>query len=51
MLDNSGFMEANAMGNIIGAIILGVIATIMNGEVYADIRDECFYITLVVKMA
>ena len=42
MLDNSGFMEANAMGNIIGAIILGVIATICFVVSYLQFNEKGF---------
>lgn len=38
-------------GNGLGLSICRKLMGLMNGEVYADIRDECFYITLVVKMA
>ena len=38
-------------GNGLGLFICHRLMGLMNGEVYADIRDECFYITLVVKMA
>ena len=38
-------------GNGLGLFICRRLMRLMNGEVYADIRDECFYITLVVKMA
>lgn len=38
-------------GNGLGLFICRRLMALMNGEVYADIRDECFYITLVVKMA
>ncbi len=38
-------------GNGLGLFICRRLMGLMNGEVYADIRDECFYITLVVKMA
>ena len=38
-------------GNGLGLFICKKLMGLMNGEVYADIRDECFYITLVVKMA
>ncbi len=37
-------------GNGLGLFICKRLMVLMNGEVYADIRDECFYITLVVKM-
>lgn len=38
-------------GNGLGLFICRRLMRLMNGEVYADIRDGCFYITLVVKMA
>jgi len=38
-------------GNVLGLFICKRLMGLMNGEVYADIRDKCFYITLVVKMA
>ena len=38
-------------GNGLGLFICKRLMSLMDGEVYADIRDECFYITLVVKMA
>ena len=40
-----------AQGNGLGLFICRKLMGIMNGEVFADIRDECFFITLVVKMA
>lgn len=41
----------NVQGNGLGLFICRKLMGLMNGEVYADIRDQCFYITLVVKMA
>ncbi len=38
-------------GNGLGLFICRRLMRLMNGEVYADIHNECFYITLVVKMA
>ncbi|HBI61513.1 MAG TPA: sensor histidine kinase, partial [Lachnospiraceae bacterium] len=40
-----------AQGNGLGLFICRRLMGLMNGDVYADIRNECFYITLVVKMA
>lgn len=40
-----------AQGNGLGFFICRRLMGLMNGEVYAYIRDECFCITLVVKMA
>jgi signal transduction histidine kinase len=45
--NNADRVQGNGLGLFICRRLMGV----MNGEVYADIRDECFYITLVVKMA
>ena len=45
--NNADGVQGNGLGLFICRRLLGL----MNGEVYADIRDECFYITLVVKMA
>ena len=45
--NNTGRVQGNGLGLFICKRLMGL----MNGEVYADIRDECFYITLVVKMA
>ncbi|MCM1493833.1 MAG: HAMP domain-containing histidine kinase [Muribaculaceae bacterium] len=41
----------NVQGNGLGLFICKRLMGLMNGEIYAEIRDECFYITLVVKMA
>lgn len=41
----------NVQGNGLGLFICKRLMACMGGEVYADIRDKCFYITLVVKMA
>ena len=38
-------------GNGLGLFICRRLMGLMNGAVYADIREGCFYITLVVKMA
>ena len=45
--NNADKVQGNGLGLFICSRLMGL----MNGEVYADIRDECFYITLVVKMA
>ena len=45
--NNADRVQGNGLGLFICRRLMGL----MNGEVYADIRDECFYITLVVKMA
>ncbi len=45
--NNTDRVQGNGLGLFICRRLMGV----MNGEVYADIRDKCFYITLVVKMA
>ncbi len=45
--NNADKVQGNGLGLFICRRLMGL----MNGEVYADIRDECFYITLVVKMA
>ena len=45
--NNADKVQGNGLGLFICRRLMGL----MNGEVYADIRDKCFYITLVVKMA
>ena len=45
--NNADKVQGNGLGLFICKRLMGL----MNGEVYADIRDGCFYITLVVKMA
>lgn len=45
--NNADGVQGNGLGLFICRRLMGL----MNGEVYADIRDECFRITLVVKMA
>ena len=45
--NNADKVQGNGLGLFICRRLMGL----MNGEVYADIRDERFYITLVVKMA
>ena len=44
--NNADKVQGNGLGLFICRRLMGL----MNGEVYADIRDGCFYITLVVKM-
>ena len=46
-----GNNAVRVQGNGLGLFICKRLMGLMNGEVYADIRDECFHITLVVKMA
>ena len=41
----------NVQGNGLGLFICRKLMWLMNGDIYADICDGCFYITLVVKMA
>ena len=45
--NNADRVQGNGLGLFICRRLMGL----MNGEVYADIRDERFYITLVAKMA
>ena len=45
--NNADRVQGNGLGLFICKRLMGL----MNGEVYADIRDKCFYITLVVKIA
>ena len=45
--NNADKVQGNGLGLFICKRLMGL----MHGEVYADICDECFYITLVVKMA
>ncbi|MDO4318499.1 MAG: HAMP domain-containing sensor histidine kinase [Lachnospiraceae bacterium] len=45
--NNADGVQGNGLGLFICRRLMGL----MNGEVYADIREECFRITLVVKMA
>ena len=46
-----GNNAGKVQGNGLGLFICKRLISLMGGEVYADIRDERFYITLVVKMA
>ena len=46
-----GNNAVRVQGNGLGLFICRRLMGLMNGEVYADIRDECFWVTLVVKMA
>ena len=41
----------NIQGNGLGLFICKRLMSLMGGEVYADIRDGCFFVTLVVKLA
>lgn len=45
--NNADKVQGNGLGLFICRRLMGL----MNGEIYADIRDKCFYITLVAKMA
>lgn len=46
-----GSNAAKAQGNGLGLFICKRLMALMGGEVYADIKDGCFEITLVVKLA
>ena len=46
-----GSNSDKVQGNGLGLFICRRLMSLMDGEVYADIRDKRFYITLVVKMA
>ena len=41
----------NIQGNGLGLFICKRLMSLMNGEIYADIVDKCFEITLVVRLA
>lgn len=41
----------NIQGNGLGLFICKKLMSLMGGEVYAEITDNCFYVTLVVKLA
>ena len=45
--NNADKVQGNGLGLFICKRLMGL----MHGEIFADIRDECFFITLVVKMA
>ena len=45
--NNADKVQGNGLGLFICKRLMGL----MHGEVYADIRDKCFFVTLVVKMA
>lgn len=45
--NNADKVQGNGLGLFICKRLMGL----MHGEIFADIRDKCFYITLVVKMA
>jgi len=44
--NNADKVQGNGLGLFICKRLMGL----MHGEVYADIRDKCFFVTLVVKM-
>ena len=46
-----GSNAENVNGNGLGLFICKKLMALMNGEVYAEVRDECFYATLVVRLA
>ena len=46
-----GSNAEKAKGSGLGLFICRKLMTLMGGEVYADIKDECFLVTLVVRLA
>ena len=46
-----GSNAGNIRGNGLGLFICRKLMALMGGEVYADIKDECFLVTLVVRLA
>lgn len=46
-----GSNSSKVQGNGLGLFICKRLMSLMNGEVYADIRDGCFCVTLVVRLA
>ena len=46
-----GANSENIQGSGLGLFICRKLISLMNGEVFADIRDGCFAITLVVRLA
>ena len=48
---HSGSNAAKVQGNGLGLFICKRLMSLMGGEVYAEIREKCFCVTLVVKLA